>query len=555
MWKKFQNTDFAMVLEPSAGTGDLAKACPRFTEFMTPNRPRIDCCEINVQHHPVLHEKGYRVVGTDFLEMQDGAAYGHCILNPPFAYGAEHVLHAWDIMWEGEISACINAETIRNPCSAKRLRLVELIEQHGSVEFVSNAFKGPDVTVTAQVEVALVYLRKEADMDTLLGDLLTGLKTDAQSPEAEEWNKPLEISLSKGAIENSVTVFKAAVKTMKDAAFAEARALYYASLLGCTLAARNTGKEDKAKTQSVDYVQKRIAKEFDDLKDRAWASILRSANVTEHLSSKAQRRVESEFNSIKQLEFSEANIYGFLQGILDSQSQIQMDMAADVFDEIMRYHTDNACYYRGWKSNDQHRSCGRRIKHTRFILPRNESSSWSRSLSWETTNRLADIDKVFAMLDGKRQPEVSLVHAFNHCIDELRSGQRVSTSYFDVRYYPGVGTIHFFPKSQEVVDRLNRLVGRMRNWLPPSEEEANGDFWKQYRNAEKMTQDLEKELRQTGERSYGRNLFYDLLSHDEEVRNRAEASIDKAAVRVHERHGLDIARGISQEIKPLLLAA
>jgi hypothetical protein len=62
---------------------------------------------------------------------------------------------------------------------------------------------------------------------------------------------------------------------------------------------------------------------------------------------------------------------------------------------------------------------------------------------------LRDLDKVFAMLDGRVEPEVSLEWVFRYKFRELRDGQRVSASYFDIRYYPGVGTIHFFPKDQE----------------------------------------------------------------------------------------------------------
>ncbi|ART61293.1 hypothetical protein CBP36_18910 (plasmid) [Acidovorax carolinensis] len=69
-----------------------------------------------------------------------------------------------------------------------------------------------------------------------------------------------------------------------------------------------------------------------ELKDRAWSAILRSALVSDKLSSKAQRRIESEFETIKQLEYTESNIHGFLLGLAQAGSEIQIQMAIDVFD-------------------------------------------------------------------------------------------------------------------------------------------------------------------------------------------------------------------------------
>ena len=119
-----------------------------------------------------------------------------------------------------------------------------------------------------------------------------------------------------------------------------------------------------------------------------------------------------------------------------------------------------------------------RIKTTRFILPGHSSSSWSGSLPYGSERVLSDFDKVFALVDGKHQPEVGLVDVFKNSIAALRSGERVSASYFDVRYYPGVGTIHFFARDRELVDRLNRLVGRRRQWLPPEAPDESA-FWTQ----------------------------------------------------------------------------
>ncbi|TXG99967.1 MAG: DUF4942 domain-containing protein [Nevskiaceae bacterium] len=77
----------------------------------------------------------------------------------------------------------------------------------------------------------------------------------------------------------------------------------------------------------------------------------------------------------------------------------------------------------------------------------------------------------------------------------LKAGERVSSDYFDVRFFPLSGTIHFFGRSKELIDRLNRTVGKRRQWLPPQvDQEQDKAFWKAYNAAEKLDNEVRAEL-------------------------------------------------------------
>ena len=446
--------------------------------------------------HEALRKLGVNVVGIDFLEFQSAPIYSHILLNPPFRVGVKHALKAWDILWDGEIVAILNAESLRNAFSSDRQRLLQLIAKHGEVEFIADAFKGDGVEREAEVEVALVYLRKQANLENdIFHDMLDGLDEDTESSEriAAEFQQRHDIALPRSFIENRVDTFNAAVRAMKAAVFAEANSSHYVTLLGQTMAEHIDRKAvDPAKT--TDYVRSEVEVRYAKLKDAAWAGILRSSNVTSRLSSKAQKRVESEFEQIKKLDFSRKTIYGFLTGIVESQGQIQLDMAIDVFQSITEYWSHNTCFYKGWKSNDRHRTCGFRIKTTRFVLP--YFKKWCNSMDWDGMQKLRDFDKVFSMLDGKAKPDVSLEDLFTNHFSDLCNGKRLSGSYFDVRYYPGASTVHFFAnKKLNLVDRLNRLVGRHRQWLPPSDDDVSENFWQGYSQAEKMDDAMQRKIR------------------------------------------------------------
>ncbi len=552
-WKKFQTRRFVRVLEPSAGNGDLAKQAPWYGESYA--RTPIDCCEIDITRHPALKEAGFSVVGVDFLDFREGAIYDAIILNPPFREGAKHVLKAWEILWDGEIVAILNAETVRNTHSAERKMLTSLIERYGSVEFLTDTFQDPDTLRKTDVEVALVYLRKQANLQQdIIGSLLDDLAKDPRNGErlSRAFHDAQDLAVPSTAVEQTVIAFDTAVAAAREAVFAEARQRHYAFLLGKTLEQVNSETPDNESSSQTEFVLRELQKRYDELKNRAWAGILRSSKVMGMLSSEAQRRLESDFDTIKNLEFTAANVFGFLKGIANRQGEIQIGMACDVFDLFTRYHTENAVFYRGWKSNDKHRTCGMRLKSTRFILPNHKSESWNRSLDYRSMQVLRDIDKVFAMLDGKASPAVSLESIFTTQFEALRAKSRVTASYFDVRHHAGIGTIHFFPTNAKLVDRLNRLVGQHRQWLPPEGERVSDAFWLQYDSAEKFDAEVRQKIQQSA-RDRWHDPLWGIHSKDHSDHDKAARIVNEALDVVLAKHGLDdCLTGPDQEQLPRL---
>ena len=257
MWSKFKNRKFERVLEPTAGEGHLALENPvakkSYSSWGT--RISIDCCEIDITKHPVLTKHGLRVIGVDFMSLNSGSIYSHVIANFPFAKGAEMALHAWEIVWDAELVMLLNAETIRNPYSAKRQQLVRLIDEFGEVEFIQDAFKGANVEVEADVEVALVYLRKQASHDNIVGNLLSELQEDHRGGDSfvRDFVEENALAVPKNEIENRVLAFNAAVKAMKDAVLASAKSGYYASFLGKTMTERIAESVPDTQMSRIDW--------------------------------------------------------------------------------------------------------------------------------------------------------------------------------------------------------------------------------------------------------------------------------------------------------------
>lgn len=89
---------FHRVLEPSAGSGNLAK-------LARAKGADVDCYEIQPKHEAALREAGFiNVVRRDFLEEHLDDCYDRVAMNPPFApRGADirHVMHAWSAVKPG----------------------------------------------------------------------------------------------------------------------------------------------------------------------------------------------------------------------------------------------------------------------------------------------------------------------------------------------------------------------------------------------------------------------------------------------------------------------
>lgn len=482
----FKNRSITRLLEPQAGRGDLVdvvheRASGRYSKV------EVDCCEIDFNNQAILREKKYRIVGHDFLSYRGACIYSHILMNPPFASGVRHVFHAWDLLFHGELVAILNAETIRNPYTKERRFLVDIIEQHGAVEFITEAFMSPDTQRQTSVEVAIIHLEKKSNFKEEFIDNLKKEKVKEKMI-AIDIEVPKDLVVTKSKIQNMVIAFECAVDAAKSAAKGNARANYYANMLGRSITDETTNCHDSE--SCVKSVSSELNEVYLKLKERAWSSVFRSTEVLDRLSSQAQKRLESEFSSICDLEFTVDNIYGFLTGLVEQQASIQIEMICDVFDMISKYHPKNRAYYQGWKSNQRHRVNAYRILMTRFIIPANRRDyyTWSNNLAWDDQQMFTDFDKVFSMLDGQHhKTPYGVVNLFSDKYKELSNGERCSSDYFDIRFYPKAGTFHIFPKREDLIDRLNRIVGKQRAWLPQDGQDGSTGFWEQYEKAEAVT--------------------------------------------------------------------
>jgi predicted RNA methylase len=141
------------VLEPSAGTGNIAREVAKITT--------VDCVEIEKKYIDKWAAEGIaRVIERgDFLTMEPlaylGAIYDRVIMNPPFAKQADikHVIHALEFLKSGGrlVSVMSAGVTFRNDNRAKGFR--EYVLLHGGMieRLDPGAFKESGTMVNAVI--------------------------------------------------------------------------------------------------------------------------------------------------------------------------------------------------------------------------------------------------------------------------------------------------------------------------------------------------------------------------------------------------------------------
>ena len=444
------------ILEPSAGKGDLAEAIKsKYCDGYS--RGVLDCIEKDEELQATLQGKGFRVIDSDFLSYSGSKQYDAIVMNPPFSNGAAHVLKAWGMLYDGDVIALLNAETLLNPCSKERIQLLYLTEQYGTVEYIENAFNQAERKTG--VKVALIHLKKRNDVKSDYFDGLTRAKSDS----IQEGHTDNQLALSGRQIESSVVAYNKAIECQKESILKGAEARYYAGMIQGVRDSIQSGEQTKTvKEEMNDYV--------DSLREKAWLDIVNLTEFKEHMTKKVLTEFNKEIETVKRLEFTEANIRRFLKNLVLSHGEIVNDCVLEVFDNLTRYHEENRVHVEGWKSNDYF------FVNKKVVLPWCVELSWSNDdvrVRYEKQQELADMDKAFAFIAGKKC-EVSIMQALE--AEKYLLGKKISSDFFDIRVFKK-GTAHFYFRDLDLLEKFNLFVGQQRGWLPKEQKKVPKEFW------------------------------------------------------------------------------
>ena len=458
------------ILEPSAGKGDILDF---ISENCNAREVELYAIERNPELKMIVQEKGYQVLGDDFLHYNGDTWFDLIIMNPPFSNGDEHLLHAFEIARDTDIVCLLNAETIENPYSEKRKLLLSIIEEHGEYEVLGDVFSTAERKT--DVNVALVRLRKEAKDNPFDFEFKDVRKDDVPELDEEIFENQVMV---KDVIGNMMLQYGA----LKSFYIEFLRSIDAISFYGADL----TGQYDspsKMAWESVGGSRKASYNTFTkQIKQQMWNIVFEKTNIEKYMTHTVRENFAKFSKQQGYMEFNRENVIALVQMIVSNRENILEQAIVDVFEIFTQYHKHNRCHVEGWKTNDAYKV------NKKVILP-----YWIKYGDYMTVSAVkeygdhfnlhhskwseySDIDKAMCYITGTPFESCRTIH---HTLDmkfralgNVKSGDKFDNTceseFFEMRFFKK-GTLHLTFKDKFLWEQFNLRAARGKNWLPESQ--------------------------------------------------------------------------------------
>ncbi len=419
-----------------------------------------------LRHESSLRDRiNLHIVHDDFLTFTSRKTYDLILMNPPFSAGCEHLLKAIELLkgCGGKIRCLLNAETVRNPYSARHQLLQQYLEEYGAeVEILAEAFKDAE----RQTDVTVALVRIDIPKPKLHSEIYSRLKEAAhvEQPQAEA----SELTLT-DFLKNIVQQFNFET----DVGIALIRE--YLGMRPYLMESITPSQySDSTLVLSVGSDHRSRGPRINDFlrltRRKYWNALFHNDKFMGKLTSELRQKYYDMVSKLVNYDFTLFNIQQITLEMNVELSQGIQDTIFKLFERFTTEHswypetTKNIHYYNGWKTNKAHKV------NDKIILPVNGMfSDYSWHDAFEVHNAeacISDIEKVFDFLDGNMTSCVNLHGVLERA---AKSGQtrNIPCKYFDVTLYKK-GTMHIRFHNEELLERFNIYCSRGKHWLPPN---------------------------------------------------------------------------------------
>lgn len=411
-----------------------------------------------------------RVVHDDFLTYRTAKHYDLILMNPPFSQGDKHLLKALSMQERGGAIICLlNAETIRNPCTATRQMLLHKLQKYeAKIEYAEDAFAGAERS--ARVDVAIVRVNiPQPEEQSDIWDRMKKAEEENAAPDPE-----LEALVSGDYIEQAIQLYRTEVAATLELARQYKALVPY---MAYSLDSEAYNGKDPILELRVGNEKFSVNRYLRTVRLKYWRALFSNKKFIGRLTSNLQRDFQSRVEKMAEYEFSAFNIRQVAFEMNDAMRKGVEGEIIKLFDELSVEHSwypecsQNRHYFNGWATNKAHK-IGKKV-----ILPTSlQSYSWRKEAFDEhrAVNFLSDIEKTLDYLDAKPGSDGYALSRRIREAHECGQNRNIRLRYFDVDIFKK-GTVHikFLPTAMPIVDRLNIYASRKKNWLPPSYGKAD----------------------------------------------------------------------------------
>jgi hypothetical protein len=491
MLGKLENKHARTILEPSAGKGDLAEVI-RGKDYYGDRERDVECIEVQPELAAIVRDKGFPLVGFDWLNYSGVSYYDAIIANPPFSNADEHILKMWDFLHAGEIVTLCNIQTLENPCTERRARLARLVQEHGSVENIGQVFTTAERKT--DVTVGLIHLTKSAEEDEDLSTLFANISTE-QSPNDDIGPEPAAVAIRDNL--GNMAAYYDMVTTHMLRAFAELRrAQYYwkafhsATESSSLLGSHRRDEKDYATIVGMALGNQTAARAEFIRKHRrdAWMRVFSMMDFHKYLDKKQLEQFIREIETNSTIQFTKENIRETAYNVFSQRRKLFEKSVANVFDELTRYYQGNTTGtggggdYSGWKSNSSYKV------NPKLVFPWGcrYDHDWAqfRTRYDSDMDIYNDLDRVLCVLAGQ---DFSKCHTIGKALDLKfrylegfrervdrgkqcykagwsQSEQQCQSQFFNIRFFQK-GTVHLTWRDQGLWEQFNVTAAAGKKWI------------------------------------------------------------------------------------------
>jgi len=472
------------VLDPSAGKGDLLRAC-KYAIGKSP--AQLLAIEVVPELQAILRgNKDYKVVGDDFLQYSGNIWADVIIMNPPFSAVGKHLRRAWDMLRSGDLVSIIPASMIWTPTAEESALLEELRYAGATFENAGTPFTYAERKTN--VEVYIVRAKKTAESLMDFGGLKGGTGADGftfkdmTAGELISSNKMDRlVQASQGALNGFADVLRACNNLIATLNILPPQKLWKNIIASHIEKGTGTAGFNDFAFELQGYI---------------WEALFDQTNISAAVSSK----VRAEFQALRQkaggVDLTPENIRAVFEMIEGNTGIMMQDCLDSAFDLMTKHHKANRMVIKNYATNDAW------MVKNKVILPYTVEVSYSDrlQLNWHQGETLDDIDKALCFLSKVAFKTISegvkdfhgyksgtsmttkdavyrACHGY-HLGDNESEGQ-----FFRVKVFK-TGTAHLYWKDQDLLDQFNAKVCQGRGWLP-------GDYGKSYRRKDQKTEGYE----------------------------------------------------------------
>ena len=472
------------ILEPSAGKGDICnvleehiKLSRNYSRYDKDCKSYIDTVEIEPDLQAILKDKGYRVVGNDFLKFNTYKHYDLIAANVPFSEGDKHILHMIELLVRnngGKLRCLCNAETIKNPYSNTRKLLLQKLEHYNaSIEYIQDAFKYAE----RKTNVEVAFIKLDIDSNNYNSIILDNLKQEELKDDlcnnvTESYEVVEKLEFINAIVKQYNAECKAVSKLIQEFQQVSKLSLRtFDNTSDSLLSLYINGKSYNSSELSINAIIKEIRYKY-------WKTLFQSDKMSNLMTGNIRKNWFNKLDELKNYDFSLFNIEQIQFDIKMSLNKGIEDTILNLFEDFTRYAmqdgSKNIHYFTGWKTNKAHKICNK------IIMPYlNAYDNWYGRLEYDYTlrDKLHDLEKVFTYIDnGCLQMEhIDLDNTIKMNF-KYGNSKNIECKYFRLTFFKK-GTCHitFNDKYKKVLDRFNYIVGNLKGWLPPTYGNKNYD--------------------------------------------------------------------------------